>query len=255
MTSQYRLTSTLALGLGLLAAASSANALELTLPTSLLNANAVYSFSSTSATVMGRMGIGVSALGDATSVNGSAWTFNMPVTQVSVDASILPLALTPVSGQAKGAGLLIQDDTGALALSNFGLDFTHDVLTADLTTASGTSKAFDVFSFTVAQGLTISDSNGLSLNMNLTNMTLTSGAQSAFANALNLPSFAVAVLGNLNFGSLAVDISPSLRMGVSGNALVVGAVPEAPSPYMFALGLLGMTVVSRRRTSAQLQNR
>lgn len=235
-------------GIALGVAAAGASAIPLTIPTTYLDAKATYAFDPDTASLMELMGISARALGNTQAVPGSNWQFMMPITQVTVNATIFPLGLTPVSGMASGSGLMIQGENGALTLANFGLDFKRNVLTADLGTRSGISKAFDVYNFTVDQGLHLSTTGGLSMAMNLTHMTLTTGAQAQFAYALQLDELAVAVLPELNFGTLSVDISPALRFGLSDRALVA-AIPEPPRFATLGLGLLGLAFVARRRLS------
>jgi len=236
------------LGLALGAVAASASAIPLTIPTTYLDAESIYTFDADTADLMRLMGISVRGLGNTQAVSGSNWQFMMPVTQVTLNASILPLGLTPVSGFASGSGLMIQSEAGALTLANFGLDFKRNVLTADLGTSAGIRKAFDVYSFTVDQGLHVSTTGGLSMAMNLSHMTLTNGAQAQFATALQLDELAVSVLPVLNFGTLDVNISPALRFGLSDQALVA-AIPEPPRFATLGLGLLGLAFVARRRLS------
>lgn len=245
-SSLFRRVRLTAVGWGLGSLALGANALNLTLPTTNLDAESTFSFSGTASRLMDNMGIGVSALGNSRSVGGSNWQFMMPVTQVTLDVGLFSLA--PVSGFATGSGLKIQGYDGALTLANFGLDFKRNVLTADLSTGAGTFKNFDVYSFTVDQGLHLSTSGGLSMAMNLTGMKLTTGAQAQFSSALQLEPYAVAVLSMVDFGSLSVDISPALRFGLSDKALVA-TIPEPPRFATLGLGLLGLAFVARRRMS------
>ncbi|GEM_PF-2443958 len=236
------------MGFALGAAAAGASAIPLTIPTTYVDAESIYTFDADTASMMENLGISVRALGNSQAVSGSAWQFMMPVTQVTLNASILPLGLTPVSGFASGSGLMIQNEAGALTLANFGLDFKRNVLTADLGTSAGVTKAFDVYSFTVDKGLHVSASGGLSMAMNLSHMTLTSGAQAQFASALQLDELAVYLLPVLNFGTLDVNISPALRFGLSDKPLVA-AIPEPPRFATLGLGLLGLAFVARRRLS------
>ena len=228
-----------------LAGAGAAQAITMTLPTTLLDAEATFKFSEESSFLMGNMGVSVSALGNTVQGAGG-WSFMMPITEVTLNASIFPIGLKPVSGEAIGSSLLIQGRKGALSLSNFEMDFKRNIMMADLTTAAGTVKSSDIFSFNVAKGLHVSTTGGLSMDMSLTNMTLTSGAQGAFMSALQLPSFLSAALPLLDLGTLDVEISPSLRFGVSAKPFVT-AVPEASSAAMLALGLVGIALVSRRK--------
>jgi hypothetical protein len=166
---------------------------------------------------------------------------------------LMPPSLTPISGEAMGAALGFQrKGAQGFVLANFGLDFKRSVLQADFITGAGTTKSLDIFNFQVEQGLTISMNGGLSLNMSLDDMMLTPNAKDRFASALNLPSYAVAAMGMLNFGGLDVDINPALRKGVSDKAFTsalasTSAVPEAPQVLMMMLGLVGLAGISRRR--------
>jgi len=230
---------------GLSFAASASMALPITLPTSLIDAEATFSFDAGAVDVMSTYVI-VGALGNAVD-DGSHWSFMMPVTQVSLDVSLFPMALKPVSGFASGSGMFIQSEGGALSLANFGLDFNRNVLTADLGTVDGQiHKSFDVFNFKVTQGLSISTSGGLSLKMQLDDMMLTQQAQSAFTSSLALDVIAESALSYLKFGSLSIDIDPSLRFGLSSKPLVA-AVPEPSGWAMILVGLLSVGAISRRR--------
>jgi hypothetical protein len=246
----WRVVSAASLALSLAAVPFNAQALSLTttLPTTNLDANATFSFSSDGQYVLEVMGFAVSGLGNAKQAAGGGLAFDMPITQVSIATSLLPLSLSPVSGQASGSALGIYGETGGLVLANFALDFKRNVLAADLTTAGGTLKNFDIYSFTVSNGLHLSTAGGLSMQMSLDHMMLTTGAQAKFTDALVLPDFAAAILGNIDFGSLAINISPGLRLNVSDKAYLASAVvPETRPVLMMMLGMLGIAVVSRRK--------
>lgn len=244
MSSITRFTPKSLLAVGLSIGASAAMALPVTLPTTLIDAEATFSFNRDTADLMGLLGIGVSALGNTVD-DGSHWNFMMPVTKVSLDVSLF--SLKPISGAASGSGLLIHSEGGALSLANFGLDFKRNVLTADLGTVDGKiNKTFDIFNFTVSKGLQLSTKGGLSMQMQLDNMMLTQQAQSAFTWSLALDEIAQAGLPTLNFGGLHVDINPSLRFGVSSKPLI-SAVPEASGLGMLVAGMLAIGAITRRR--------
>jgi hypothetical protein len=220
-----------------------------TLPTSALDADAVFSFSSQAITAMKLLDVSASGLGNASAVAGNAWSFNMPVTQVTVSANLLPLSLTPVSGKATGSALGINGPDGSLVLANFALDFQRNMLKADMITSAGTTKAMDLYSFHVAKDLSLSTAGGLSMKMSMDQMYMTATARASFIDALQLPDFTDAVMAKIDFGTMSVDIAPSLRLGLSDKAFLMApvAVPEAPSMALMLLGLGGLACVSRRR--------
>lgn len=243
-------SATLALGLSVATSGAQATALTLTLPTTNLDADAVFSFNADVYDVMNGMGLYALGLGNSkqtTTAAGAGISFNMPVTQVSLATSLLPFYISPVSGKASGSALGIYGDEGGLVLANFSLDFKRNVLSADLTTSKGTVKGFDVYNFHVADNLHVSTSGGLSMKMSLDHMMLTDAAQASFASALALPDFAVAILGNLDFGTLAINIAPGLRFDVSDKAFTTSMVPEVPPMVMLSLGFLGIAAISRRK--------
>ncbi len=244
ITSTLRLAS---ISVGMFAASicTPAAALTVTLPTTNIDATSQFSFNSGTQSLMSMMGLNVTALGNSKQSDPSVWSFSMPVTQVSLDIGLF--SLTPVSGKASGSALGITSEDGGLQLANFALDFKRNVLSADLITTSGTTKNFDVYNFNVDQGLHVSTTGGLSMQMALTQMKLTTGAQSAFADALALPDYAVAGLGKLDFGRLDINISPALRFNVSDKPYSASMVPEAPTGGMLAIGLVGLAVIARRK--------
>lgn len=240
-------------GASLLAASMSAHAINvpLTLPTANLNANSTFTFSADSSEMLDALGIGVTGLGNAKAAAGGGLAFDMPVTEVAVTTSLLPFKITPVAGEAMGSALgFTRNNADGFILANFDLDFKRNVLMADFITTTGTTKAMDVFNFQIDQHLKVSMDGGLSLNMSLNDMYLTTGAQSKFASALKLESWAVAAMPMLEFGAIKVDIDPSLRFGLSDKAFTASmttAVPEAPQVAMMMLGLIGLGFVSNRR--------
>lgn len=234
---------------GLVVASSSAQAIAITLPTTRLDAEAVFSFSDDAVSLFQLTGVSASALGNTKAEGSDGWSFTMPVTEVTLNASIFPFKLSPVAGEASGSGLLIQKGANALSLANFTLDFKRNVMLADITSRIGTVMQYDLFSFKVTEGLHVSTSGGLSMAMTLDEMTLTTGAQAQFISGLKLKYFERMALPGLNFGSLNIDIAPGLRFNVSDKPLVV-AVPEASSLGMLVAGMLAIGVISRRRMKA-----
>lgn len=234
---------------GLALAATSAQAIAITLPTTKLDAEAVFSFSDDAVSLFQLTGVSASALGNTKADGSDGWSFVMPVTEVTLNASIFPFKLTPVAGEASGSGLLIQKGTNFLSLANFTLDFKRNVMLADIASRTGTVMQYDLFSFKVTEGLHVSTNGGLSMAMTLNEMTLTAGAQNQFISGLKLKYFERMALPGLNFGSLDIDIAPGLRFNVSDKPLVA-AVPEPSSWTMLAVGMLAIAAISRRRQQA-----
>ncbi|HEX5356419.1 MAG TPA: hypothetical protein VFW93_09375 [Aquabacterium sp.] len=241
--------------IGVVAASFStqAAAINVTLPTTNIQANSQYTFNSDTQDLMQNMGISVRALGNSKQTTPGLWSFSMPVTDVSLSMSLLPLNISPTAGHASGSALGIYSEEGGLQLANFALDFKRNVLSADFISKAGTTRNFDVYNFNVEQGLHVSTSGGLSMQMSLTQMKLTTGAQSAFMQALVLPDYAIDVLGQLDFGRLDIKISPALRFNVSDKpytATMAAPVPEIPSVGMLALGMFGIAIATRRKLNA-----
>lgn len=234
---------------GLVLASSSAQAIAITLPTTNLDAEAVFAFSDDAVSLFQLTGVSASALGN-TKVDGSdGWSFMMPVTEVTLNASVFPFRLSPVAGEASGSGLMIQKRNNLLSLANFTLDFKRNVMLADIASRNGTLMQHDLFSFKVTEGLHLSTNGGLSMAMTLDEMTLTSSAQAQFISGLRLNQIERMALPGLNFGSLDIDIAPGLRFNVSSKPLV-SAVPEASSLGMLVAGMLAIGAIMRRRMRA-----
>lgn len=231
---------------GLIVASSSAQAITITLPTTNVDAQAVYSFSEDATSLFQMVGVSVSALGNTRAAGGDGWSFMMPVTEVTLNASIFPIGLSPVAGEASGSGLLIQKGSNQLSLANFTLDFSRNVMLADISSRNGSFTQIDLFDFSVKDKLHLSMNGGLSMAMSLENLTLTSGAQTQFIWGLRLNTFERMALPGLNMGSLAIDISPGLRFNVSDKPLIA-AVPESSTWLMLASGMLGIAFVARRK--------
>ena len=231
----------------LLSVGGGAQALTTTLPTTYLDANSVFTFNADTLSVMSLFNTTVSGLGNTTQLSGPDLAFNLPVTEVTTQLGLLPPSLTPVSGKAIGSALDIKAKNGELILANFVVDFKRNVLSADFTSAAGTLYNFDVYTFNVKDGLHLSTDGGLSMKMSLDQMYLTTDAQNRFASALKLPTFAKVALSTLDFGTLNININPSLRFGVSDSPYRASMVPELPPVAMLTLGGLAMLAVVRRR--------
>jgi len=243
------------LGAALVPGAASA----LVLDTTALKANSVFALSDEASFAMSLTGTNISALGNSTQLSGGASdgiaSFNLPVTKVDVSLG-LPLfggqLITPNSGDATGSALLISRGNYNLTLANFVIDYKTSLVLADITTNGVTAKGTSLYSFT-ATNLTTGLS-GLSLNMHqqLSNLVLTSSAQASFTSGLHLQKLYADTIKTLDFGTITIDINTALRQPVSDKPYVA-SVPEAPSVFAMALGLLGIAAASRRKAPAQLR--
>lgn len=237
-------------GAVVLGSALSANATSLTLDTTYLQANAVFSMSEMAGNALSLTNSSITALGNATDQGGLS--FNLPVTKVNLSLGIplLQPLVTPNWGNATGSALEITRGSNSIYLANFAIDYSTDQVLADITVNGATSKSASLYTFDAGK-LNIGLS-GLSLTMHqqLSNLTLSSSAAASFADGLGLPSFFATTLAAIDFGTITIDVKTSLRTGVNASAFTV-SVPEAPPFMMMGLGLGGIAVVSRRRLQAR----
>ncbi len=236
----------------LVAAAYPASALVVTLPTNALEANARLDFSADAVNALDSAGITRTALGTTKSLDSTGTSFNLPVTSSSVNIGLLPPSLTAVAGSSMGAALDLSRGAGKdLVLANMSLDFKNKKVTGDAW-ANGVKSTLDIYTFNIAQGLTISLKGGLSLKTKVDHLTLTTAAVDAFSTALKIPSVLKPTLAGLDYGSITVDIGVALRKGgaVSGKAYTPPPVPEPGTYALMGLGLAAAAVVARRKKAA-----
>jgi len=242
------------LGLSGLLASTSAQALSLTLPTTAMDANSIMSLSEMSVDAMDAAGISMSALGNAYAVSGSPLpTFDLPITEVSVNLSLIPYSLTPTAGEAMGAALQISRGTNSLVLANFQIDYSSEHVLADVIVGGITTTGMAIYSFDQATQLDMS-LQGLTLNLSqvLNHLYLTTAAQDSFASALKLSKTLKGVLSMIDFGTISIDVNAGLRRPVTAAAFTAAMVPvPEPGPVpMMALGLVAMVWVVRRKLEA-----
>ena len=235
----------------LVAAALPASALTTTLNTTWLAANARLDFSADAASALDTAGISRTALGTTTAIGTSGNSFNLPVTSATVDIGLFPPSLTSVAGSSMGAALELNRGTGKdLIIGNMAIDFKNKKVTADAW-SNGVKSSLDVYTFNIAQGLTISLNGGLSLKEKLDHLTLTSSAVDTFAAALKLPNVTKSLLAGLDYGTINIDIGVALRSGgpVSGKAYTPPPVPEPSTYALMGLGLVAAAYVARRKSA------
>jgi hypothetical protein len=235
--------------------ALTANAL--TLDTSGLQANAVFSLSPLAVDLMFAANTVMTGLGTtgalAPTVTSDGYVlpnFNLPINKVDVSLGLPPFSplVSPNYGDTTGAALQITRGSRSVTLANFVVDYSKDLVLADITANGITTKGTSLYSFDATDlkiGL-----NGLTLNMHqqLSNLVFTSSALATFASGLKLGSALLAPLQTLDFGTITIDINGALRTPINATPFTVAAaVPEIPSTAMMVFGLLGMAVVSRRK--------
>jgi len=235
--------------------AFSANAL--TLDTTALQANAVFSLSPTALDAMSAANTVMSGLGTtgtlAPTLTSDGYVlpnFNLPISKVDVSLGLPPFSplVSPNYGDATGAALQITRGSSSVTLANFVVDYSKDLVLADITSNGITTKGTSLYSFD-ATNLQIG-LNGLTLNMHqtLSNLVFTSSALTTFASGLKLGSALLAPLKTLDFGTITIDINAALRSPINATPYTVAtAVPELPSTAMMMFGLLGMAAVTRRK--------
>lgn len=231
----------------LVAAALPASALNLTLPTSALQANATLTFSSASVQALNGVGIKRSALGTSTALDSTGTAFNLPVTSASVAIGLFPPSLTATSGQSMGAALGLTLGSNTVTLGNMTIDFAKKTVSSDAW-VNGTNKTnIAIYTFNIAQGLSISMNGGLHLTESLNHLTLTQAGADTIANGLNLNPYVRPALTMLDYGTININITPALRFGVSGKAYTPPPVPEPSTYALIGLGLVAAGAVARRR--------
>lgn len=214
----------------------------LTLNTSWLDANAMLYMSRDVQQALAVSGIEVSASGKATEVGTGV--FNLQVTQSTMDIKLLPPALSLLGAEVAGSSLDFYNTLShtKTSLANLGIDFNTHIVSGDIISAAGTSRA-DLLTFSVTQPLTFSLKDGISFRLGLGDIHFTQDAAQRFATAMSLPDFMVPVLTQIDFGTIDNKVVPWFRTPVA-------AVPEPTTAGMLLIGCAGIAAAVGRRKHA-----
>lgn len=206
----------------------------LTLNTSWLDANATMTLSSTVLQTLAVTGIQVSPGGKASAI--SEGVFNLPVSKATLDIKLLPPSLSIQEAEVAGVSLdfLNTLNQSKVSLANLAIDFGSKLVTGDVVTAMGSTRA-PLLTFSVTQPLTFNLKGGVSFQLGLGNLHFTDEGAQRFADAVQVPTFMVPVLKQLDFGTIQTTVVPWFRKPVS-------AVPEPSTSALWMVGVLGMVI-------------
>lgn len=233
-------------------AAVSAHAFSLTLDTTLLEANSTLTFSQDAVDALGLAHTSVSAGGYATSLGTNSAglpQFNLPVTSLSANISLIPLSLSTTAAKATGSSLSFVNarNNQSVSFSNLAINFNNSTIYGDFTSAAGTTSQLDLFNFSVTKPLTFSLSGGVSITESMGNMYMTTDAIKAFQTGLGLTRAVNAILPAINFGSIDAKVVPWLR---SKPLSSIKAVPEPSTYAILGVGLAFAGMLKTRRKQA-----
>jgi hypothetical protein len=228
MTFASPLIRSLVVSAGLVVASATASAAGLTIPAAGIQANSVLDFSDDALKSFNLRFIGVSieAKGNATVLDKTLGTYNMPITSISVSSS-----LKVAGGQASGSALLItrandDDVTVGMTLANFTINYETKQVLADATPLHGaTVPQMPLYNFNVATPLALKYKFPLTITGHevLDKLFLTPEAKAFFMSSLELPAVATGLLDTTDFGTLTQDISTKARKPAVPTAAYVPA--------------------------------
>lgn len=218
----------------------------LTLNTTWLDANATMTFSSTVLQALSVTGIQVSGGGKATVIGDGV--LNLPVSQATLDIKLLPPSLSIQRAEVAGVSLDFFNtlNQSKVSLANLDIDFKTNTVMGDVVTSKGSTLA-PLLTFSVLKPLTFDLKDGIAFKLGLGNLHFTDEGASRFADAVQLPTFMVPVLKQLDFGLIDTTVVPWFRKPIS-------AVPEPSTAVLLLLGLGGMARLRNRKGLSQPVN-
>jgi len=201
-------------------AATSAQAL--TIPTASLNANSIQTFSQDALDSFELFKVTVTPLGNAYPA-ATPNAYVLPVTSITIGSG-----LKIASGEAKGSALEISRTVNGakrgVTLANFKIDFQQSLVLADTTPIGGvTAPMAPVYSFVKLKELSVKYKFPFTITADeqLGQLFLTPEAIEAQITSLQLPRvLASAVLPQLDFGTIDIDVVLGFRKAVSTKAYV-----------------------------------
>lgn len=184
---------------------------QLTLPINTLTADSVQQFTELAKDSFDTLGVQVTAKGNTVESNGA---YRMPITSITLGKS--KYVGTPdatIRGSSTGSALEIaRVDRGtrrSVTLANFTVDYHQKKVLADVTVrGQSTVPQMAIYDFSVKRPLDLDvNTQGLiELNERLVNLRLTPAMIQTLTSALNLPSFAGAIMRDTDYGTLQQTI-------------------------------------------------
>lgn len=210
----------------LVAATASAQA-SLTIPTNFLVADSVQAFSSLAMDAFDLQTVTVSALGNATPIEGTNNAFRLPITTITIGSG-----LSIAKGDARGSALqfarTFKGVDYAVTLANFTIDYVRKQVLADVTLKGNptTVKQQAIYNYHTATPLGLKYKFPLSITGHevLDQLFLTEETKDSFMTGLKLPAYNRGVLDETDFGSLTQDIAVKFR------SKPVSMTPYVPAP-------------------------
>lgn len=240
---KFSVTSMVALA----AAVAATSASALTLNTTALKSDAIFTLTLDAEGSMNAAGVTIAPSGNSTTTalprvpatdiggnTGTVSSFNMPITTVDIKVG-LDLKVKPNSGQSNGAALRLQSiDGGDAVLANFKVDYNAKIVYADLFDVYlGTvEKQVPLYNFTEYKPQVLS-LKGLVLNQRTYcgNLTFTETMKPKLVEALLIREQFVPALSTLKWGTIDTVVTSYKRSpALSGKPYTLADVPNQPQP-------------------------